>query len=101
MSRLICWLLIAVLCFGMVLFYIYTSDAYASSRGGQIIDKIYVPSRTYLVDYHGEQVEFMRSAQYTFVVAVDKSELSNICVNRKTYIEYEIGDEYYKSEEVD
>lgn len=75
------------------------TNIYASAEGGEILDKVYVPARTYIVDYHGKETEFIGSAQYTFVVAVNENECESLVVDREVYLTHNIGDEFYRSEE--
>ena len=72
---------------------------HASSEGGQIIDKVYQPARTYLVEYHGDEVTISSDPSYEFVVMYTKEETDKLDVDKKTYLQYNIGDEYYRSEE--
>lgn len=72
---------------------------YASSEGGLIIDKFYQPSKTYLVEYHNEEVEISSKPSYDFLVMVNKDECYKIKVDKKTYLQYNIGEEYYRCED--
>lgn len=73
--------------------------AHASSEGGQIIDKVYQPSRTYLVEYHGDETEVNSDPSYEFIIMYTKEETDRLIVDKKTYLSYNIGDEYYRCED--
>ena len=72
---------------------------YASSEGGLIIDKFYQPSKTYLVKYHNKEVEISSQPSYDFLVMVNKNKCYKIKVDKKTYLSYNIGEEYYRCED--
>lgn len=73
--------------------------SYASGIGGQIIDKLYQPSRIYLVEYHDKETEITSKPRYEFLVMENKDECYIIKVDKKTYLKYNIGEEYYRCED--
>ena len=73
--------------------------SYASGIGGQIIDKLYQPSRTYLVEYHDKETEITSKPRYEFLVMENKDECYIVKVDKKTYLKYNIGEEYYRCED--
>ena len=65
------YIFICAFCIGWLIGLQYS---YASGIGGQIIDKMYQPSRTYLVEYHGKEIEIISKPRYEFLVMENKDE---------------------------
>lgn len=92
------WIFIIAFCIGWMTAAV-AQYSYASSEGGLIIDKFYQPSKTYLVKYHNKEVEISSNPSYDFLVMVNKDECYKIKVDKKTYLSYNIGEEYYRCED--
>ena len=92
------WIFIIAICIGWMI-GAGAQYSHASSEGGLIIDKFYQPSKTYLVMYHNKEVEISSKPSYDFLVMVNKNECYKIKVDKKTYLGYNIGEEYYRCED--
>ena len=92
------WIFIIAFCIGWMI-GAGAQYSHASSEGGLIIDKFYQPSKTYLVMYHNKEVEISSKPSYDFLVMVNKDECYKIKVDKKTYLGYNIGEEYYRCED--
>lgn len=92
------WIFIIAFCIGWMI-GAGAQYSHASSEGGLIIDKFYQPSKTYLVMYHNKEVEISSKPSYDFLVMVNKNECYKIKVDKKTYLGYNIGEEYYRCED--
>ena len=92
------WMFIIAFCIGCLI-GAWMQYSYASSEGGLIIDKFYQPSKTYLIMYHNKEVEISSKPSYDFLVMVNKDECYIINVDKKTYLKYNIGEEYYRCED--
>lgn len=92
------WIFIIAFCIGWMI-GAGAQYSHASSEGGLIIDKFYQPSKTYLVKYHNEEVEISSKPSYDFLVMVNKDECYKIKIDKKTYLGYNIGEEYYRCED--
>lgn len=92
------YIFICALCVGWLIGF-SLQCSYASGIGGQIIDKLYQPSRTYLVEYHNEETEITSKPSYEFLVMENKDECYIIKVDKNTYLKYNIGEEYYRCED--
>lgn len=92
------WMFIIAFCIGYMI-GAGVQYSYASSEGGIIIDKFYQPSKTYLIMYHNKEVEISSNPSYDFLVMVNKDECYKINVDKKMYLSYNIGEEYYRYED--